>query len=156
MITKLLALFAWLRKLGVFTCKSPEISGYAWGSGIKLLRTGPTTAIVLEDHEVFGVVIPEGYVTDGASVPRAFYNIIARFTDALPAALVHDLRYDPMPDENGVRQRVKTRLQADVEFLANLQACGVSRPRRLLAFFAVVLFGGKPWNLGTQQGTRNP
>lgn len=127
-----------------------------WGEvGIPLAHTGPTEATVLMDIVLFGVLIPAGYQTDGASVPRAFYNIIARFTDALPAALVHDIRYDPWPDPDGKKRRTMTRKQADREFLDNLKACGVNLARRQAAYRAVRLFGSRPWNLGSRRGTVN-
>lgn len=126
-----------------------------WPAAIRLAHTGPTTATVTRAVELFGVLIPEGYTTDGASVPRAFYNIIARFTDALPAALVHDLRYDPA-EVGGVKQRTLTRRQADKEFYRNLRASGVSFARSQAAYRAVRAFGWAPWRRGTKNGTLNP
>lgn len=126
-----------------------------WDTDICLRRTGPTEAEVMISVNLFGVLVPAGYKTDGASVPRAFYNIIARFTDALPAALVHDLRYDPM-EVDGVKQRVLTRKEADREFYENLRASGVNVARAQAAYRAVRLFGWKPWNRGTENGTINP
>lgn len=126
-----------------------------WSPGIPLAHIGPTDAILLADITIYGVTIPAGYRTDGASVPRAFYNIIARFTDALPAALVHDLRYDPPADEHGVKRRTMTRAQADSEFYRNLRASGVSRRRAWLAYSAVRAAGWRPWNAGTKRGTLN-
>ena len=123
-----------------------------WPTPIKLLRTGPTTAVLLESVELFGVVIPEGYTTDGASVPRAVYNIIARFTDALPAALVHDIRYDPPENVYGLKVRALRRSEADSEFYRNLRSSGVSRRRAWLAYSAVRAGGWVPWNRGSKRG----
>lgn len=127
-----------------------------WCGGLPLLHIGPTVAIVLWDIEPFGVHVPAGYITDGASVPRAFYNILARFTDALGAALAHDARYDPPAGPDGVKRRQKTRKQADLEFLHNLKASGVNLARRQAAYRAVRLFGFRPWNAGTKKGIQNP
>ena len=132
-----------------------DLSLNPWGDGIPLVHTGATDARVLEDITLFGVVIPAGYQTDGASVPRAFYNIIARFTDALPAALVHDIRYDPAVGEDGYKRRTMTRKQADREFYRNLRASGVSRRRAWAAYLAVRSGGRAPWNRGTKRGTVN-
>ena len=128
----------------------------AWDQAIRLAHTGPTEATVLRSVVLFGVTIPEGYTTDGASVPRAFYNVIARFTDALPAALVHDLRYDPPVNEFGFKVRALTRKQADKEFYRNLRASGVSIARSQAAYRAVRAFGWVPWNRGTKNGTISP
>lgn len=127
-----------------------------WPDAIRLAHTAPTEATVLRTVVLFGVEIPEGFKTDGASVPRAFYNIIARFTDALPAALVHDIRYDPMPNEYGVKVRKLTRAEADREFYDNLRASGVSLARAQAAYRAVRAFGWVPWNRGTKNGTITP
>ena len=127
-----------------------------WGLGIPLLHTGPAAVTLLSDTLVFGVTIPAGYEFDGASVPRAFYNILARFTDGLPAAMVHDYRYDPMPDADGVKRRQLTRSQADREFYRNLRASGVNWARSQAAYRAVRLAGGVPWNRGTKKGIVNP
>ncbi|MGB0768493.1 MAG: DUF1353 domain-containing protein [Phycisphaeraceae bacterium] len=135
--------------------KTADWSPDPWSASIPLAHVGPTDAIVLAETTIFGAVIPAGYRTDGASVPRAFYNIIARFTDALPAALVHDLRYDPEPDEHGVKRRTMTRKQADREFYKNLKVCGVNYARRQAAYRAVRAFGWRPWNAGTKAGTLN-
>ena len=113
-----------------------------WTQPINLAHTAPTEATVLDTIELFGVEIPAGYCTDGASAPRLFYNIIARFTDALPAALVHDARYDPPADRDGSKQRWLTRAQADREFYDNLRASGVSRRRAWAAYLAVRTAGG--------------
>lgn len=127
-----------------------------WGGGLPLLHIGPTVAIVLWDIAPFGVYVPAGYITDGASVPRAFYNILARFTDALGAALAHDAQYDPPADAAGVKRRRLTRKQADKEFYRNLRSSGVNIARAQAAYRAVRLFGWKPWNAGTRKGIVNP
>ena len=123
---------------------------HVWTGGVRLKHVGPTDCIVEEDVRIFGVMVPKGFRTDGASVPRAFYNIIPRFTDALLAALVHDLRYDP-PD----KIRLLTRKEADQEFRDNLKACGVNFARRQAAYRAVRLFGGIPWSRGSKRGIIN-
>jgi|14BtaG_2_1085337.scaffolds.fasta_scaffold01724_6 hypothetical protein len=130
-------------------------SNHIWSKGVLLRHVGPIDAVVEEDIEIFGVPIPKGYQTDGASVPRAFYNIIARFTLALPAALVHDLRYDPIPDHDGIKRRSMTRREADREFYDNLIGIGMSRRRAWAAWSGVRLAGGIPWRRGTKNGTLN-
>jgi len=135
--------------------KTVDWSASDWPASIALEHTGPTAAVVMRSVTLFGVEVPVGYSTDGASVPRAFYNVIARFTDALPAALVHDLRYDPPADRDGVKRRVMTRKQADREFRANLKQSGVNWSRRQAAYLAVRAAGWRPWNAGTRRGTLN-
>jgi len=112
-------------------------------------------AVVMEDIEIFGVKIPKNYDTDGASAPRLAFWVIAPFTIALLAALVHDLRYDPPADEDGVKRRLLTRKEADREFRENLKASGMNWARRQAAYRAVRLAGWKPWNAGTKRGILN-
>jgi len=122
---------------------------------IPLIHTGPRSGYLSRTIELLGIEIPAGYETDGASVPRLFYNILGRFTIALPAALVHDCRYDPPPNDRGVKYRWLTRKQADQEFYENLRKCGVNIARAQAAYRAVRLFGWKPWNAGTKRGIKN-
>lgn len=122
---------------------------------ISLIRTGPKSAIVDRQVELFGVEIPAGYETDGASVPRAFYNVLSRFGVALPAAILHDFRYDPA-ERYGVKQRWLSRAEADLEFYENLRKLGVNFARAQAALKAVRLFGWRAWNNGTKRGTLNP
>ncbi len=130
-------------------------ANHVWSHGVPLRHHGPVEAVVMEEVEIFGVRIPEGYNTDGASAPRLAFWVIAPFTIALLAALVHDLRYDPVPDFDGVKRRAMTRKEADREFLENLKATGMNWARRQAAYRAVRLGGWKPWNAGTKRGTLN-
>jgi len=92
---------------------------------------------ILEDVEVFGVLIPEGYETNGASVPRLFWEILSPFTEGFRAALVHDFRY--------TNSKELTRKETDKEFFNNLKKCGVNNIRRSLVWIAVRTFGGPRW-----------
>ena len=130
-------------------------ANHVWSHGVPLRHHGPVDAVVMEDVEIFGVTVPKGYRTDGASAPRLAFWVVAPFTIALLAALVHDLRYDPVPDIDGVKRRALTRKEADKEFYENLKATGMSRSRRWAAYTAVRAGGWKPWNAGTKRGTLN-
>lgn len=142
-----------------------------WGDGISVTFLAPRVAQLNEDVTVFGRTIPKGYITDGASVPGRF----ARYTDLFPAALKHDEGYDPMIDENGVKQRYASRLEIDRQFRDNVLATleylnwqknpesrikriiqrGRDRGRAEYIYRAVRLFGGVPWDAGTKRGTLN-
>lgn len=79
------------------------------------------------------VIVPEGFVTDFASVPRAplTYWLFGGIGDE--AAVVHDFLY-----ETGA----VTRDLADLVYGEALEACGVARWRRAAMVLAVQLFGG--------------
>ena len=111
--------------------------------------TGPTARLIEMPVRLFGVDIPAGYDTDGASTPTTFYAVVPRFEDAFPAAIVHDLRYDPA---DGLRHL--TRRQADDEFRRNLLHSGYTRARARTAWLAIRLGGWRAWNAGTRKGHR--
>lgn len=51
--------------------------------------------ILLEDFEYNGHIVPKGYITDGATIPRLLWFIYPpNRPDYLPAAIVHDYLCD--------------------------------------------------------------
>ena len=69
-------------------------------SPLHLARTGPREAVLLTDFryssDIADAVItaPEGFVIDGASVPRAAWSIVRPFGRTLRASVIHDRLYD--------------------------------------------------------------
>ena len=55
------------------------------------------------------ITAPEGFITDGASVPRAFWPIFGPFGKYLKAAVIHDYLYS-------VNNKHYTRKQSDLLF----------------------------------------
>lgn len=80
------------------------------------------------------LTVPAGFITDGASVPRAFWNILAPFGDYFEAAVIHDYLYSP-------HNRFKTRAEADRIFLEAMGHVGVGWLTRRTIYRAVRLFG---------------
>lgn len=76
-------------------------------------------------------MVPKGFGTDLASVPRGFRNIASKL-DGIEASVVHDHAYF---------YKTLPRFQADALFLAILKAGGVPWLRRL-AMYAAVRAGG--------------
>lgn len=87
------------------------------------------------------LIVPAGFESDGASVPRFFWRVVFPPTDtrALRAAIAHDYIYRHHPPG-------WTRAEADRMFRDVLIADGVSRFRAGLAWLGVRLFGGSSWN----------
>ena len=85
------------------------------------------------------IVVPTGYVTDFASVPRLFWRVEPPFGIAAPAAVVHDYLYS-----TGGLGRY-TRRQADEIFREALAVLGVGMIKRNLLFAAVRIGGGSGW-----------
>lgn len=80
--------------------------------------------------------VPEGFVTDFASVPRLFWRLIPPWGEYSPAAIVHDFLY-----RNGIGSRAR----ADWVFLSVMKAIGISGWQRWLMWAAVRLFGAFAW-----------
>ena len=81
------------------------------------------------------VIIPEGFITDFASTPKALYSIFPPIGIYNKAAMVHDFLYSkdcPVVVERQI---------ADKFFLQAMGVLGVAKRRRKLMFYAVRLFG---------------
>jgi len=83
------------------------------------------------------VTIPAGFITDGATVPRLFQNLVPSFGRYLPAVIIHDYMcvYDiSFPVE-----------EARATFKTNLKRCGISNKYLYAMYYSVVWFGPKSW-----------
>ena len=91
------------------------------------------------------LIVPKGYITDMASVPRAAWAFIAPF-DVARAAICHDVMYEKL---NAVRKKVKKtefatmRAIADTVFLHGMEAAEpkVASWKKWSAYYAVRMFG---------------
>lgn len=78
--------------------------------------------------------VPVGFVTDLASVPRAFWWLFPPHGDYTKAAVLHDYLYS---------SNVVSRLWADEIFNEAMRVLGVNHATRWLIFKAVRTFGGQ-------------
>ncbi len=124
------------------------------------------------------LIVPEGFESDGASVPRLFWRIVCPPTDphavragvahdyiyrthpkALPGTLawygiLHDAAYCSVPPEVIAAEAEAprwTRKDADDLFYSMLVADGTPRWRALLAYWGVRIGGGRAWKQGGKQ-----
>ena len=88
------------------------------------------------------IIIPEGFYTDGASVPRIFWNIFSPFGEYFSAALVHDFLYSKDSTDLFFIQERKT---ADLIFLQAMEDIGVSWLTRHTIYRAVRLGGWRSY-----------
>lgn len=96
-------------------------------------------AVVLIDGQP--VLIPAGFLTDGASVPRGLWNIIPPFGRYNKAALLHDFLY-----KTGRMNRARvTRKQADEIFLAAMVALDVPGWQRWAMYAGVRVGAWRAW-----------
>lgn len=99
------------------------------------------------------VVVPAGYVFDGASIPRLFWRVIGGpWGPYRDAAAVHDylysdghLAFPDQPDADGKRRPGITRQEADDIFYRIMLEVGISRFKASLMRRAVRIGGRKAW-----------
>ena len=78
------------------------------------------------------ITVPVDFITDGASVPRIFWNILSPYGSYFPAALIHDFLYSKASDSYGF-----TRLQCDQIFKAAMYDIGIGWLKRETIYRAV-------------------
>ena len=107
---------------------------------------GKFTRVVILDRALFyesdligNVEVPEGFISDGASVPRMLWNLYPPFGEYLEAAVVHDLFC--VLGHKG-ESPIDFKMAAKV-FKEAMAVCGVSRWKRQKMYLAVRWFGPK-------------
>lgn len=81
-------------------------------------------------------VIPRGFKTDFASIPRVFWSILPPFGKYILAAIVHDHMY---------KTKHISRKFADTEFLMRMARNGVPYLIRNIMYLTVRAFGWLYW-----------
>ena len=83
-------------------------------------------------------LVPKGFVTDGASIPKLFWSVVGSpFTGLYcPAALIDDYFY---------YTKSTSRWYADKIFLECMKDLGVSKWKRVSMWFAVRIGAGRIW-----------
>jgi hypothetical protein len=102
-------------------------------------------------NDLTRVTVPEGFVFDLASIPRVFWRVIAPFELSLAAPLVHDWGYwmrGRMPRPSVVPYRTYNRHEMDDLFREIMRKELVPVWRRVLAYRAVRVCGGRAWRSG--------
>lgn len=91
------------------------------------------------------VEAPQGMVTDFASIPQLFANLLPKNGPYDYAAVIHDAGYrDELRLRSGDQTRL-TRAQVDALFLEGMAAMNVGTFRRHAMWLAVRLFGQHAW-----------
>lgn len=99
------------------------------------------------------VVVPEGFITDFASIPRLLWNILPPTGPYVPAALAHDLLYRDAaiwsadaPCPTAYRWKTIDRAFADNVFLEIMQVLGIGWWVRHAMYLGVRAGGWIAWN----------
>lgn len=83
------------------------------------------------------IEVPQGFESDGASVPKAFWSKYPPFGRYLPAAVVHDL----LCVQGHAGNCDFTSIEAAEIFRQAMRCCGVGRFKAWKMWFAVRYFG---------------
>lgn len=98
------------------------------------VRLLETFAYQVRDGDV--IVVPAGFVTDFASIPRLFWRLEPPLGRAGKAAVIHDWLYS---------NKLRTREEADKIFRQAMGDLGVPVIKRRLMWAAVRAGGGRGW-----------
>lgn len=82
------------------------------------------------------IIVPAGFVTDFASVPRVFWSIISPIDNHANAAVVHDYMY---------QTNYASKLECEYIFREAMQVLDVPGWKEFCIFWAVYLFGWWTW-----------
>jgi hypothetical protein len=82
------------------------------------------------------IKVPDGKITDFASVPRIFWIIISPVDRHAKAAVVHDYCY---------MVKYSTKSRCDEIFLEGLEVLGVAKWKRYVMYWAVKYFAWPAW-----------
>lgn len=86
------------------------------------------------------IVVPEGFKTDGATIPSILWPILPATGKYMRAAVIHDYLYSCL--RNGTpHEEAPTRKEADFEFRVALKACDVNVFTRWVMWLGVRAFG---------------
>ena len=89
-----------------------------------------------ESNKNIGIIVPKGFVTDFASIPRIFWSIIPPTGRYTKAAVLHDFLYS-IDSNYGLRRK-----QCDLIFLKAMKILKVKKWKRIIMYLGVRLFGG--------------
>ena len=92
------------------------------------------------------IIVPAGFITDFASVPRVFWPIIDPIGEHGKAAVIHDYCY---------ATACYKRLRSDSIFLEGMEVLEVEKWKRQAMYNAVVMFGWWAWYKHRQREAKN-
>ncbi len=90
----------------------------------------------------FTIIVPAGFITDMASIPQIFWNILPPDGPYGKAAVVHDYLYRTGGKVDVSPAHTFTKAEADNIFYEAMGELGVAGWRKWIMYQAVRLFGG--------------
>ncbi len=101
-----------------------------WRLAVRIGNLGRSIEL-LEDIVLLGIVVPSGFRSDGASIPRIFWPVARPFGSSLPAALLHDYL---------LTETQLSRRECDRLFLASLKATTPYKLKPYILYVAVRIY----------------
>lgn len=96
--------------------------------------------------------IPDGFLTDFASIPRGLWNVLPPVGAYGKAAVVHDWLYKT----RNAATHLVTRAEADAVLKEGMAVLGVGWPTRFVIYAGVRLGGWVAWRAHRQHDTPDP
>ena len=97
---------------------------------LKTITVGYDKEATLAPFRAHGILVPRGFVFDGASAPRMFWIVIPPFKRTKKAAVIHDWLCSNAKDK-------EDRLLADKLFFKMLGEAGLSKVRCKMGYYGV-------------------
>lgn len=92
------------------------------------------------------VIVPKGFITDFASIPRALWSVLSPTGSYGKAAVVHDFLYKMrIVEAAGLQPRLVERGEADSIFREAMDVLCVRRLTRWTVYSGVRMGGWVPW-----------
>lgn len=111
------------------------------------------TAFSYKIDEERHVTVPAGYLTDGASVPQLFWNMIPPWGKYGQAAVVHDLLCEYLQVvRNGAPETI-SRARCDAILNEAMTSLEVPSLKRHLIYGSVCMYR---WTIGTEEPSATP
>ena len=82
------------------------------------------------------IIVPRGFITDFASIPRIFWNILPPTGKYGKAAIIHDWCYS---------SAIYTRKKSDKIFLEGMKVLNVKKWKYTIMYYTVRYFGFVAW-----------
>ena len=105
------------------------------GTGIWMVERPFRYYVGSEDSNDF-IDVPNGTITDFASVPRIFWTILPPYGEYTQAAVLHDYLY---------QTHLRSKKESDKIFLEAMGVLNVPSWKKYIMYEAVNLFGGIAW-----------
>ena len=90
------------------------------------------------EYPELGIVVPKGFYTDGASVPKLFRGIFPDIHQYFPATLLHDFLI--FERRKVGKMTSKIRKEIDKKFYNQLLKIGVSKTRSKIMYLGVRIY----------------